>query len=76
MLFLGVKSVTDEEYEDLYREALHCLRESLAVGFPFQQTNGTRVCEVDGRMLDDDQVIERWWGREIADNVRNERSKG
>src|SRR4029077_3900857 len=27
--------VTDEEYEDIYHEALHCLGETSPVGFPF-----------------------------------------
>ena len=65
--------VTDEEYEDVYHEALHCLGESLSVGFPFQQSDGTRVCEIDGRLLSDDEVIELWWGKEIAEQVRRER---
>jgi hypothetical protein len=66
--------VTDEEYEDVYHEALHCLGETLSVGFPFQQPDGTRVCEVDGRLIADDEVIERWWGKEIAEQIRRERS--
>jgi hypothetical protein len=65
--------VTDEEYEDVYHEALHCLGENLSVGFPFQQPDGTRVCEVDGRLLDDYHVIELWWGKEIAAQIRRER---
>jgi hypothetical protein len=65
--------VTDEEYEDIYHEALHCLGENSPVGFPFEQPEGTRVCEVDGLLLADHQVIELWWGREIAEQVRRER---
>jgi hypothetical protein len=65
--------VTDEEYEDIYREAVHCLGETSPIGFPFQQQDGIRVCEVDGRLLSDDQVIELWWGKEIAAQVRRER---
>lgn len=65
--------MTDEEYEDLYREALHCLRESVVIGFPFSQPDGSRMCEVDGRLLGDDEVIERWWGRDIAYKIRAER---
>ena len=67
--------MTDEEYEDIYREALHCLRENLAIGFPFHQPDGSRVCEVDGHLLTDEEVIERWWGKEITDKVRAERSE-
>jgi hypothetical protein len=31
------------------------------------------VCEVDGRLLPDDQVIELWWGKDIAEQIRRER---
>ena len=65
--------MTNEEYEDVYHEALHCLGEKSPVGFPFYQPDGTRVCEVDGRLLPDDQVIELWWGKEIAEQIRKER---
>jgi hypothetical protein len=65
--------VTDEEFEDIYHEALHCLGENSSVGFPFHRSDGTRVCEVDGRLLPDDQVIEQWWGKDIAEQVRRER---
>jgi hypothetical protein len=68
------RSVTDAEYEDIYHEALHCLGENLSIGFPFHQRDGIRVCEVDGRLLPDDQVIELWWGKDIAEQVRRERS--
>ncbi len=66
--------VTDEEYDDIYHEALHCLGEDSAIGFPFRQPDGKRVCEVEGRLLPDDQVIELWWGKEIAEQIRRERS--
>jgi hypothetical protein len=65
--------VTDEEYEDIYHEALHCLGENSSVGFPFDRPEGVRLCEVDGQLLPDDQVIELWWGKEIAEQVRRER---
>jgi hypothetical protein len=65
--------VTDEEFEDIYHEALHCLSENSSIGFPFHRADGTRVCEVDGSLLPDDQVIELWWGKDIADQVRRER---
>ncbi len=67
--------MTNEEYEDIYREAVHCLRESFVIGFPFHQPDGSRVCEVNGRLLGDDEVIEGWWGREIADKIRAERAE-
>ncbi len=66
--------MTDDEYEDIYREALRCLRESFVIGFPFPQADGSRMCEVDGRLLRDDEVIERWWGKDIADKIRAERA--
>src|SRR5215510_9705677 len=58
--------LSDEEYEDAYREALYCLRESTFVGEPLRSPDGIRVCRVDDALLDDDQVLEKWWGKEIA----------
>jgi len=52
--------------EDAYREALYCLRESTFVGEPLRSPDGIRVCRVDDALLDDDQVLEKWWGKEIA----------
>jgi len=72
----GKISVTDEEYEDVYHEALHCLSENSRVGFPFQQPDGARRCEVGGLLLSDSQVIELWWGKEIAEEIRQERGEG
>jgi hypothetical protein len=66
--------VTDEDYNDIYQEALYCLGEDSSIGFPFRQANGNRVCEVDGRLLPDDQVMELWWGKGIAEQIRRERS--
>lgn len=66
--------MTDEEYEDIYHEALHCLGEESSIGFPFRRSDGKRVCEVEGRLLPDDQVTELWWGKEIAEQIRRERS--
>lgn len=65
--------MTDEEFEDIYHEALHCLGENSSTGFPFHRPDGARVCEVDGRLLPDDEVIELWWGKDIAEQVRRER---
>jgi hypothetical protein len=64
--------MTDAEYEDVYQEALYCLGENASVGIPFLKPDGTRVCEVDGRVLNDDQVLDMWWGTEIADQIRRE----
>ncbi len=65
--------MTDEEYEDLYREALLCLGEILEVGRPFGRPDGIRVCSVDGVLLDDDQVLERWWGKSLARKIKSQR---
>ena len=66
--------MNDDEYDDIYQEALYCLGEDSSIGFPFRQPNGNRVCEVDGHLLPDDQVMELWWGKEIAEQIRRERS--
>jgi hypothetical protein len=62
--------MTDDEYEDSYREALLCLAETVSIGKPFVDHGGKRVCFVDGVPLDDDQVLERWWGKELAEEMR------
>ena len=67
---LGI--MTDEEYEDIYGEALHCLAEALSVGEPFVDSRGVRVCKVEGALLDDEQVLQRWWGEEIVADIRRE----
>src|SRR5207247_2001473 len=48
----GEPRMTDEEYEDAYREALLCLSEITDVGQPFGR-GGVRICSVDGCVLDD-----------------------
>jgi hypothetical protein len=50
--------MTDEEYEDAYREALSALAERSEVGEPFILEGGRRVCTIDGRHLDDREVFE------------------
>src|SRR5260221_7892587 len=47
----GEPRMTDEEYEDAYREALLCLSEIADVGQPFHR-DGVRICSVDGVLLD------------------------
>lgn len=39
-------SMNDEQYEDLYSEALLCLGQIVEVGEPFLQPDRTRVCKV------------------------------
>jgi hypothetical protein len=68
----GTPRMTDEEYEDTYREALLCLSEIADVGQPFHR-DGTRVCSVDGCLLDDHEVLERWWGKRIAWEIQRQR---
>ena len=68
----GEPRMTDEEYEDAYREALLCLSEIAHVGQPFGR-GGVRICSVDGCLLDDDQVLERWWGKRIAQKIQRQR---
>jgi len=68
----GEPRMTDEEYEDAYREALLCLSEITDVGQPFGR-GGVRICSVDGCLLDDDQVLERWWGKRIAREIQRQR---
>jgi hypothetical protein len=67
MTDLGVRGMlTDEEYEDIYRETLLCLRDqSHFVGEPFT-ASGKRWCSVDGNDLDDHEILELWWGHEFA----------
>ena len=67
----GKPRMTDEEYDDLYREALLCLGEIVEVGSPFGRPDGIRVCSVDGVPLDDDQVLERWWGKSLARKIKS-----
>jgi hypothetical protein len=67
--------LTIEEYEDVYREAVLCLREIADVGEPFRRPDGIRVCDVDGTLLDDGEVLERWWGKPIADSIKRQRAK-
>jgi hypothetical protein len=59
--------LTDEEYEDVYREALRCLSgDGRTVGVPFRTEAGARHCDVDGRKLDDRGVFEAWWGDQVT----------
>lgn len=67
--------MTDEEYEDSYREALLCLSEAVSVGQPFVGPSGKRVCEVGGVVLDDEQVLEHWWGKEITEDILRQYAK-
>lgn len=67
------KTMNDLDYEDLYREALLCLSQTCVVGEPFVRDDGTRECEVCGRLLNDDEVLERWWGHTIVRLIKDRR---
>jgi len=59
-----------EEYEDVYRETLLCLRQiGRIVGTPFADVSGTRLCPVDGQLLPDPAIFQLWWGSEIARHI-------
>lgn len=65
--------LTDDEYEDAYQEALFCLQEEATVGYPVIGPEGERTCRVDGMVLNDYEVLQRWWGKDIADIVCEDR---
>ena len=65
-----------EEYEDIYRETLICLAEQASVGNPFVDSNGYRKCMIDGIPLNDDEILRRWWGNEIGNDIRRLYSVG
>jgi hypothetical protein len=65
--------VTDHEFEDAYREALVCLADVGHVVAGPIGTDGSRVCIVDGQALNDYAVLNLWWGKKIADQIRHER---
>lgn len=64
-----LESMTRDDYDDAYFEALLCLREQVEVGQP-TVVGGRRVCLVDAQLLDDQQVLERWWGKDVAAEIR------
>ena len=67
--------MTDEEYEDAYREALRCLAEQFSVGQPFVRPDGTRVCSIDGILMEDEQVLKDWWEEDIVEQIHREYPK-
>jgi hypothetical protein len=68
-------ALTDEEYEDVYREALRCLADDgCTVGVPTKTKAGIRHCDVDGRKLDDRGVLEAWWGEAVTRRILKGRS--
>jgi len=65
-------TMTGEQYEDVYRETLRCLSEQYSVGDPSLDASGNRVCKIEGVPMNDDEVLERWWGAEIRDDIRRQ----
>lgn len=61
--------MTREDYEDAYFEALFCLRELAEVGQP-RFIAGRRLCLVDGTLLSDEEVLRRWWGEGLAQQMQ------
>ncbi len=64
--------MTDDEYEDAYREALLSLGERTKVGTPLIGPNGTRVCNIDGKPTEDREVFELLWGKRVASRIIRE----
>jgi hypothetical protein len=44
----------------------------MPVGYPFEESPGNRLCEVNGRLLTDGQVITLWWGKELGSRILRE----
>jgi hypothetical protein len=66
-------TMTDQEFEGAYREALVCLADvGHTVAGPVG-TDGTRVCMIDGKPMRDYEVLELWWGKTICEQIRRER---
>jgi hypothetical protein len=62
--------LSEAEYEDAYAEALFCLADGgHAVEVPFIDGPATRHCYVDDRRLSDKDVLELWWGKDIARKI-------
>lgn len=65
------KGMTNEEYEDCYREALLLLHEKYdSVGNPYQK-DGQRVCQVETLVIDDHTVFLLAWGTEITQQIEH-----
>jgi hypothetical protein len=62
-------SLTGDEYEDAYREALLCLSRVVSVGAPFVNENGSRNCTVNAKILDDEAVLRLFWGETITAEI-------
>jgi hypothetical protein len=62
--------LSDAEFEDAYAEALLCLvDDGYAVGKPFCDGTGARYCTVEKHCLNDKDILELWWGKDIARRI-------
>jgi len=62
--------LTDEEYEDMYRESLRCLADAgHAVGTPYLDEAGIRRCVAGEWVLDDRGVIGAWWSEKVTQEI-------
>jgi hypothetical protein len=65
--------MSQEEYDELYRDALRRLAESAQVGEPFVRADGSRICKVGDQLLSEEEVLEKRWGRSIAAIIKRDR---
>ena len=65
--------MTNDEYNELYRDALRSLAHSNQVGEPFEQADGSRICQVGSQLLTEDEVLEKRWGKRIAAIIKRDR---
>jgi len=65
--------MTNDEYDELYRDALKTLAYSYQVAEPVMQADGSRICRVGERLLNEDEVFEQRWGKRIAAIIKRDR---
>jgi hypothetical protein len=71
MYFHG--SISDEEYEDCYVEALLVLREKYDnVGIPYWR-DGKRVCPIETLAADDHTIFLLAWGSKTTEEIESAR---
>jgi len=67
--------MTKNDYQDLYRETLLCLGQEFQVGKPFRARAGAWLCNVGGRLMNEAEVLELWWGPAIASRIQCDRAR-
>jgi hypothetical protein len=65
--------MTNDEYDELYCDALKTLAHSNTVAKPFVQADGSRICQVGERLLNENEVFEQRWGKRIAAIIQRNR---